>query len=60
MIIRYRVKLSEAERQQLYAIVSGGKHAARKIKRAQILLAAEGGLSDEAKRRHPGADSSVA
>ena len=48
MNIRYRVELSEAERQQLTTIVSGGKHAVRKIKRAQILLAADGGLSDEA------------
>ncbi|MFL5283950.1 MAG: IS630 family transposase [Rhodopila sp.] len=46
MTIRYRVELSEAEREQLTTIVSGGKHAARKIKRAQILLAADGGISD--------------
>jgi hypothetical protein len=46
MTIRYRVELSAAERRQLSSIVSGGKHAARKIKRAQILLAADGGLSE--------------
>jgi transposase len=46
MTIRYRVDLSEAERQQLNGIIGGGKHAARKIKRAQILLAADGELSD--------------
>jgi winged helix-turn helix protein len=46
MTIRYRVELSEAERRQLSSIVNGGKHAARKIKRAQILLAADGGLSE--------------
>jgi transposase len=48
MNIRYRVELSEAERAQLAALVSGGKHAARKIKRAQILLAADAGVGDEA------------
>src|SRR5882724_4517251 len=48
MNIRYRVELSEAERAQLAALLSGGKHAARKIKRAQILLAADAGVGDEA------------
>jgi transposase len=48
MNIRYRVELSEAERGQLRAMLSGGKHAARRIKRAQILLAADAGVSDEA------------
>jgi transposase len=48
MNIRYHVELSEAERCELTALVSGGKHSARKLKRAQILLAAETGLSDEA------------
>jgi transposase len=47
MTIRYRVDLSEAEHVQLAALLNGGKHAARKIKRAQILLAADGGVSDE-------------
>lgn len=47
MNIRYRVELSEAERAQLTAMLSGGKHAARKLKRAQILLAADAGVSDE-------------
>jgi transposase len=48
MNIRYRVELSEAERTQLALMLSGGKHAARKLKRAQILLAADTGVSDEA------------
>src|ERR1700723_929223 len=48
MNIRYRVELSEAERGQLATLLSGGKHAARKIKRAQILLAADAGVGDEA------------
>src|SRR6202142_417396 len=39
MNIRYRVDLSEAERLELEALLSGGRHAARKLKRAQILLA---------------------
>ncbi len=47
MNIRYRVELSEAERARLTAMLSGGKHAARKLKRAQILLAADAGVSDE-------------
>jgi transposase len=48
MNIRYRVELNETERGQLTSILSGGKHAARKLKRAQILLAADAGISDEA------------
>jgi transposase len=48
MNIRYRVELNEGERAQLTAMLSGGKHAARKLKRAQILLAADAGIGDEA------------
>ena len=47
MNVRYRVELSQAEREELTAMLSGGKHAARKLKRAQILLAADIGSSDE-------------
>ena len=47
MNVRYRVELSQTERAELTAIVSGGKHAARKLKRAQILLAAHAGASDD-------------
>jgi len=47
MNARYRVELSQAERGELTALLSGGKHAARKLKRAQILLAADAGASDE-------------
>ena len=47
MNVRYRVELSQAERDQLMALLSGGKHAARKLKRAQILLAADAGARDE-------------
>src|SRR5664279_2597949 len=48
MNIRYRVELSEVERAELAALLSGGKHAVRKLKRAQILLAADAGVDDEA------------
>ena len=41
MNIRYRVDLSAAERHELTTLLSGGKHSARKLKRAQILLAAD-------------------
>ena len=47
MNVRYRVELSQTERDELTALLSGGKHAARKLKRAQILLAADAGASDE-------------
>ena len=47
MAIRYRVELSEAEHEELRAMLGGGKHAARKLKRAQILLAADAGMPDE-------------
>jgi hypothetical protein len=45
--VRYRVELSQAERGELTAMLSKGKRAARKLKRAQILLAADAGCSDE-------------
>lgn len=48
MNVRYRVELSQAERCELSAMLSKGKQAARKLKRAQILLAADAGNSDEA------------
>ena len=47
MTIRYRVDLSEAERTELQTLLRGGRHAARKLKRAQILLAADAGVPDE-------------
>src|SRR5215472_16325632 len=47
MNVRYRVELDQSEREQLTALLSGGKHAARKLKRAQILLAADSGISDD-------------
>jgi transposase len=47
MNVRYRVELSQAERNELRTLLSGGKHAARRLKRAQILLAADAGASDD-------------
>ena len=48
MNVRYRVELSQAERDQLKEMLRGGRHAARKLKRAQILLAADAGANDAA------------
>jgi len=48
MNIRYRVTLTEDERGQLQNVVSGGKGAVRRIKRAQILLAADARSPDQA------------
>jgi len=47
MNIRYRVELSQTERAGLIALLAGGKHAVRKLKRAQILWAADAGVDDE-------------
>lgn len=54
MNVRYQVELSQAERVELKARFSGGKHASRKLKRAQILLTADAGRrrrGDRQKRR---------
>src|SRR5258707_4527404 len=45
--VRYRIELSQAERDELSTMLSGGKHAARKLRRAQISLAADAGSSDD-------------
>ena len=47
MTIRYRVDLSEVERIELQTLLRGGRHAARTLKRAQILLAVDAGMPDE-------------
>jgi transposase len=47
MNIRYRVTLTAEEQQQLQALVSGGTGAVRKLKRAQILLAAAAAKSTD-------------
>src|ERR1700760_4726712 len=59
MNVRYRVELSQAERDQLKVLLSGGKHAARKLKRAQILLAADARASDEEITRSVGVGGST-
>jgi transposase len=59
MNIRYRVTLTTEERQQLEVLVRGGTSPARRIKRAQILLAADGGSKDEAIAQNIGVGSST-
>ena len=48
MNIVYRVKLDDEERASLNALLSQGHAPVRRVKRAQILLAADRGLGDEA------------
>ena len=48
MNVRYRITLSSEERAQLRRLVQGGKGRFRRLKRAQILLAAASGSSDDA------------
>ena len=59
MNVRYRVELSQIERTELRALLSGGKHASRKLKRAQILLAADAGAGDEEIARSVGVGGST-
>lgn len=59
MNVRYRVELSQDECTELKALLAGGKHAVRKLKRAQILLAADAGASDEEIVRSVGVSSST-
>jgi transposase len=59
MNIRYRVTLTTEERQQLEALVRGGTSAARRITRAQILLAANSGSKDEAIAQNVGVGTST-
>jgi len=47
MNVRYHVTLTQSERDELRALLSGGKSPARKLKRAKILLAADAGVSEE-------------
>lgn len=46
MNIRYRITLTSEEREQLRGMVQSGKERARRLKRAQILLAAASGSGD--------------
>ena len=59
MNVRYRVGLSQIERTELRALLSSGKHASRKLKRAQILLAADAGADDEEIARSVGVGGST-
>ena len=59
MNIRYRVTLTGDEREQLQNLVRGGKGAVRRIKRAQILLAADAKSTDEAIAINVGAGTST-
>jgi transposase len=59
MNVRYRVELSQTERAQLTTLLGGRKQAARQLKRAQILLAADAGASDEEIARSVGVGGST-
>ena len=59
MNVRYRVELNQTERAELTALLSAGKHAARKLKRAQILLAADAGAGDDDIARSVGVGGST-
>src|SRR6476620_8413570 len=59
MNVRYRVELSQTERAELTALLSGGRHAARKLKRVQILLAADAGAGEEEIARNVGVGGST-
>jgi transposase len=47
MNVKYQVDLDQGEREQLRSLSSGGKIAARRLKRVQILLAADAGIDDD-------------
>jgi transposase len=59
MNIRYRVTLTADERHRLQTLTSGGQGAVRRIKRAQILLAADAQTSDEMIARAVGVGTST-
>ena len=59
MNVRYRVTLDTSDRVQLVSMVLGGKAAVRKLKRAQILLAADAGSTDEEIARNAVGTSTV-
>jgi transposase len=47
MNVKYRVTLSDEERAPLRALVARGRPSVREVKRAQLLLAADGGATEE-------------
>src|SRR5262249_49969699 len=57
--VRYRVELSQTERAELTALLSRAKQATRRLKRAQILLAADAGASDQEIARNGGGGGST-
>src|SRR5262249_4111472 len=59
MNLRYRVELRHTQREQLTALLNGGNNTARRSNRAQILLAADAGASDEEIARSVGAGGST-
>ncbi|MET4072655.1 hypothetical protein ABID58_007484 [Bradyrhizobium sp. S3.2.6] len=59
MNVRYRVDLGQIERTELRALLDGGKHVSRMLKRAQSLLAADAGASDEEIARSVGVGGST-
>lgn len=48
MNVKYIIELTEEERKFLLELMRGGKPGARKMKRAQILMMADEGATDEA------------
>ena len=48
MNVRYVVELTSEERAELEQMLAGGEHGARKLKRAQVLLGSDRGLTDVA------------
>src|ERR1700742_753060 len=59
MNVKYRVTLTTSERAQLAAMVLGGKGAFRRLKRAQVLLAADSRRADEEIARNVGVSTST-
>lgn len=59
MNIRYRITLSSEERAELETLIAGGTAAVRRVKRAQILLAAAAGSKDEAIAANVGVGTST-
>jgi transposase len=48
----YRINLTEEERKELVRLTTTGRHAARQVMRARILLKADAGLKDEQIAEH--------
>src|SRR6195952_4417808 len=59
MNVKYRVDLDQGEREQLRVLSSSGKIAARRLKRVQILLAADTGVDDASMAKSLGLSGST-